>query len=769
MRKTNYSSVFSFLIILIAVYFGFYPLSNSNSIISKNNSSNFSTENALHHLKEITKKPHYVGSEEHNVVRNYIVNELEKLGLEVQIQEQIAINKKWKAATNTKNIIAKIEGSNSSKSLLLLSHYDSNPHSSLGASDAGSGVVTILEGIRVFLASGVKPKNDIIILISDAEELGLLGANAFVNHHPWAKEVGLVLNFEARGSGGPSYMLLETNGGNKQLIKSFQAAKTPFPVANSLMYSVYKKLPNDTDLTVFREDGNIDGFNFAFIDDHFDYHTAQDSFERMDLNTFHHQASYLLPLLTYFSNEDLAQLKDKEDEVYVNFPFIGLIHYPFSWVLPMTIVSLGIFLILLTIGVRLKKIKVKNVILGFIPLFKAFLFSGVLAYFSWEMLLKIHSQYQDILHGFTYNGHLYITAFVAFTIAICFWVYRNYFKKINSLELFITSLFVWILINIIIVFYLKGSGFFIIPVGFGLLILALQLFSQKKNLLLFTIISIPAIIIISPLIKMFPVGLGLNKMVISTIFTVLLVALLLPIIYQYKNQKSIQKLFFIIGLFSLITATITASYNNDRKKPTSIIYEFDADANKAYWATYNLKTDVFTKQFLGDNPTQGSYNDKTTSSKYKTTIKQYTNAEVKPLLKPIIEVVSDTIINLDRHICFSVLSQRTANKVEIFTKTPIQFKSLIINGEALKKEKENEFVFEVDKGTVLSYFLTDKDELIDIEIIVEKDTEINLDILEIKFDLLENSNFSITPRTSEMIPTPFVINDATIIKKNIKI
>ena len=106
--------------------------------------------------------------------------------------------------------------------MLLLSHYDSNPHSSLGASDAGSGVVTILEGIRVFLASGVKPKNDIIILISDAEELGLLGANAFVNHHPWAKEVGLVLNFEARGSGGPSYMLLETNGGNKQLIKSFQ-------------------------------------------------------------------------------------------------------------------------------------------------------------------------------------------------------------------------------------------------------------------------------------------------------------------------------------------------------------------------------------------------------------------------------------------------------------------------------------------------------------------------------------------------------------------
>ena len=61
--------------------------------------------------------------------------------------------------------------------------------------------VTILEGVRAYLALNKTPKNDIIILFSDAEELGLLGAQAFVEHHPWAKNIGLVLNFEARGSG----------------------------------------------------------------------------------------------------------------------------------------------------------------------------------------------------------------------------------------------------------------------------------------------------------------------------------------------------------------------------------------------------------------------------------------------------------------------------------------------------------------------------------------------------------------------------------------
>src|SRR5690606_39231039 len=114
-----------------------------------------------------------------------------------------------------------------------------------------SGVATILEGVRAFLESGERPKNDIIILFSDAEELGLNGADLFVREHPWAKEVGLVLNFEARGSGGPSYMLIETNRGNAKLIEGFSRAGVQYPVANSLVYSVYKMLPNDTDLTVF--------------------------------------------------------------------------------------------------------------------------------------------------------------------------------------------------------------------------------------------------------------------------------------------------------------------------------------------------------------------------------------------------------------------------------------------------------------------------------------------------------------------------------------
>ncbi|MEH6513954.1 MAG: M28 family peptidase, partial [Maribacter arcticus] len=294
MKKTP--TILTLLVVVLAVYWSFralLPQYNADNTIVE---TEFSTDRALVHVKEISKEPHAVGFPAHAKVRSYIVAELQKLGLETSIQEGYTAGD-WGNLSKAENILARIKGKESGKALLLLSHYDSNPHSSLGASDAGSGVATILEGVRAFLKTNPNSKNDIIILISDAEELGLNGADLFVDEHEWLKDVGLVLNFEARGSGGPSYMLMETNRGNSRLISEFITANPEFPVANSLAYSIYKMLPNDTDLTVFREDADIEGFNFAFIDDHFDYHTANDNYERLDRNTLAHQGSYLMPLL----------------------------------------------------------------------------------------------------------------------------------------------------------------------------------------------------------------------------------------------------------------------------------------------------------------------------------------------------------------------------------------------------------------------------------------------------------------------------------------
>ncbi len=766
----KYTQIISILVIVSSIYLGFFSIMPNATLKKEVPLTEFSSERALVHLKQIAEKPHFTGSTAHEFVVDYIKTAFEKMGLEVEIQEQMAINKKWRAATRAKNIIARIKGTEKGKGLLLLTHYDSNPHSSLGASDAGSGVVTILEGVRAFLATGTQPKNDIYICITDAEELGLLGANAFVNHHPWAKNVGLVLNFEARGSGGPSYMLLETNGGNKKLIEAFNEAHTPYPVANSLMYSIYKMLPNDTDLTVFREEGDISGFNFAFIGDHFDYHTVQDSFSRLDINTLKHQASYLMPLLNYFSSHAVEDFKSETDYVYFNVPYLGLIFYPFSFVTPIFIGCVFLFLVLLFMGISKKVLSFSGILKGFIPFVFSLVFSVLLAIYGWKLVLKIHPQYNDILHGFTYNGYYYIALFSFLTLTICFWIYKKYIQKYTYYDLIIAPIFFWLLLNGGIAFYLKGASFFILPPLVLLVMLVITIFSDKKegSVTLFTLLSVPVLALFAPLVKMFPVGLGLKMLAISTFFTVMLFGVLIPVVHQYKNKNLMFRLMLFGSVLTLVLATSFSGYNEERREPNSILYMLDTTTNEAYWTSYNTKVDSFTVQFLGENPLPGSFDDNTTASKYNTGIKWHQKAEIKTFDLPSIQIASDTIIGESRIIQMQIESLRSANRIEMLTKTPIQFKSFEVNGVAIPNNG-TDFVFSVQKGTVMSYFMTAPHELIEVEFSIAKEQQLSFDFLEAKYDLFENPQFKIKPRTPVMMPMPFVLNDATVIKTSINL
>lgn len=55
-----------------------------------------------------------------------------------------------------------------------------------------------------------------------------------------------------------------------------------------------------------------------------------------------------------------------------------------------------------------------------------------------------------------------------------------------------------------------------------------------------------------------------------------------------------------------------------------------------------------------------------------------------------------------------------------------------------------------------------------LSFMVDKEQELNIFLNEISYDLLTNPNFYINPRTNEMMPMPFVTNDAIITRKKIK-
>lgn len=763
--KKNYPSLLSLLFVLGVlgfIYITIMPQPVSESYISL---SEFSTKRALEQVKNISQKPHFVGSENHAVVSKYLQMELNKMGLETSVQEGFAFSD-WGTLTKCKNILARIKGNNSEKALLLLSHYDSAPHSySNGASDAGSGVATILESVRAFVYNKTAHKNDIIILFTDAEELGLNGAALFVTQHKWAKEVGVVLNFEARGSSGPSYMLMETNAGNVGLVKNFSAAKIKYPVSNSLMYSIYKMLPNDTDLTVFREEGNIQGYNFAFIDGHYNYHTSQDDVAHLDTKSLAHQGEYLMPLLNYFSNADLNSTHSSEDDVYFSIPFT-FINYPFSWVLPMAIFALSFLLFLIFIGVAKKILFFNEMLKGFIPLLGSLIVSGLITFLGWKLLLLIYPQYNDLLNGFTYNGHDYIAAFVLLSLAICFAFYQIFSFRKLTMNHFVAPLLLWIIINLCIAHYLKGAGFLIIPVFAGLLMLASFVKTQKSKWILNLFLSVPALLLIAPFIQMFPIGLGLKILFGTAILTVLAFGLLFPVFGAFNRKGFSSLILFLLGIGFFAKAHYESGYQLGKAKSNSLVYLLDADKNKAFWATYDTNLDDWTKEKLGQNPKEANeINTLPLASKYKSGFSFMADAPMKKLAKPTIEFLKDTIVRGNRYLKIRITPNRKVNRYDVFANEQLDIQNFKANGLPLLGQKTAKY--ERKGKLIVSYYVVDQLPL-EIQFNVPEKSVLDLNLIESSFDLLSNPQFSISKRASWMMPTPFVLTDAVLIKEKIK-
>ena len=762
----NFFTFLSILIISLTVYVSFNDLiPRSEKPLDK---YDFSIENALDHLRIISKKPHYTGSEYHSVVRDYILNELKNMGLETEIQNQV-VTRFCCVGTNTSNIIGTIKGSSNGKSLVLLTHYDSRHHASFGASDAGSGVVTILEGVRSFLSKNTIPINDIHLVFTDAEEIGLLGAQAFVKNHSLVDNIGLVLNFEARGSGGPSYMLMETNGKNGVLISEFINAEPGFPAANSLMYSIYKMLPNDTDLTIFREQANIDGFNFAFIGDHFDYHTSLDSFERLDRNTLIHQADYIMSMLNHFSKINLSNLDSENDYVYLNFPILKMLHYPYSWIYPLLIFSIIFFLFIIYLGLAINKLSIQGILNGILALTISLFTCLSLTIILWKTISYFNPDYADILHGFTYNGYYYITAFIFLNIFCLFSIYYRFFKNSSGLDLTIMPIGFWLIINVLISIYLKGAAYFIIPVNlvlFSILLIYFSNFKGNKKMLLWTFFSVPLIYIFAPQLKMFPVGLGLDNLFITSFFLVLIFVLLLPVFSNFAFKNQIKNLTLLIAIVFFALAFLNNDYDVNSKKPNSILYYSDLDSKQSYWLSRNENLDEFTSQFFKKNESIQEASFFSSSSKYGTPHKQSALADFINFSSSDIQILKDTIVENKRNLQLKISPERKINKIDLTTDDPFVLNSMSVQGVEFEIEKSE---FKINPGQFLTYYLSYEDKDVTIELDFEENLSPSLNLIETSFDLFESEKFNFKPREDYMMPMPFVNTDAIVLSKKIKL
>lgn len=294
----------------------------------------FSAERAFAQLTDLLgdQQPHPLGSEANERVRGRIVSALQRLGLQPEVRARF-VCAPYGVCGTPHNIMARIKGQRSDELILLASHYDS-VFAGPGAGDAGASVAAIIEIARALLA-GPKPERDILLLIDDGEEAGLLGARAFMQE-PEAKRVRAVINMEARGTKGLS-RLFETSTGNAEFAKLLKA-HLPHPSTSSLYYEIYKLLPNDTDLSVFKAQG-LAGVGMAFVEGAERYHTPLDDLAHLDRDTLQDQGDSGLALARAFAAHEGVFTGD-HDAVYFDVLGRFVLSWPATWSLFLLIAGL---------------------------------------------------------------------------------------------------------------------------------------------------------------------------------------------------------------------------------------------------------------------------------------------------------------------------------------------------------------------------------------------------------------------------------------------
>lgn len=568
----------------------------------------FSAGRAREHLRVLAEQPRPIGSAAHSRSREYVIRVLRDLGLEPGVQQATGVRgfPRWAVHSRVGNVFARIPGTGNGPAVVLTAHYDSVPHSP-GANDAGNGVAAVLETARALLA-GPPLRNDVILLLTDAEEVGLVGAHAWVSEHPWAADTGVVLSAEGRGNAGPVYMF-RTVGGNGGMVRVLASA-APWALADSASDEMFRHMPNDTDLAMFRDAGYL-GMDFANVRGFNHYHTAIDSFDLADPRTLQHHGEYLLALARAFGNEDLSALEAPR-RIYFGVPLAGVVHYPAAWALPLAVAAALLLAWLAVVLYRRGQWRLRGAGVGLLHFAGALVALPLLAMLAWALVGRWVPELDWFAHGEPYAGQRYLLGLAllatAAYVASLAWLRR----AARPAELLLAPLLAWLLLGVASAAWVPGASYlFLWPLLSAMAALALlQLPALRRPAAIAAILALGAVPVVHftvPIISGVEEAATMHALPVAILVLVLVLGLLSPQLdFVRRPTGAIVPLLLAAAGAGVLAATVLdAGFDERRRKPHSLEYIADAGSGEALWVSADPALDAWTRHYLGDDPDRG--------------------------------------------------------------------------------------------------------------------------------------------------------------------
>jgi hypothetical protein len=567
----------------------------------------FSAARADEHLRWVASAPRPVGSVRLREVREQLLVQLTALGVAPEVQQAQVVVAKGPGrvtAASVVNVVARLPGTASQRSLLVVGHYDSVP-SGPGAGDNGAAVAAMLETLRA-LRAGPAPVNDVLFLFTDAEEVGLLGAEGFLEH-PLFEKVAVVLNFEARGSRGPS-LLFETSDPDGWLVQRF-AGVAPRPMGSSLASAVYRLMPNDTDLTVFRRAGRA-VMNFAFIGGFIDYHTRRDSLEALDRDSLQHHGENMLALVRVLANEQVLPAEADASAIFFNAAGSALVRYPRSWAVPLALLLLAVEALGLRALLRAGKVRPGRVLLATGLTLAGALVAAALVLGVW-LGLRTLTGLEAFPHHDAHEPGLFLAGLCSLGLAVFALSGRLGAGRFEDAEATLGARLPWVLLVLLSAVLLPGGSYlFAWP-----LLLTAPLTWPVANRdtwgawLLRAVCGGGALLVTTSTLYPISLALGLTLAGAVVLLGFLLLGLLRPAISWLSgaNWRAVSAAAAVAAVLVLTLGSVRVGASTERPWPDSLALWLDADRQRAWWLADSRVDGEWPLTVLGKTPTLGRF------------------------------------------------------------------------------------------------------------------------------------------------------------------
>src|SRR5215207_1794914 len=559
--------------------------------------SEFSAERAFSHVEQIAERPHPVGSAANAEVRDYLVGQLEDLGLGPTVQEATSARTMEGTASmaRVQNIHAQIPGSSPTGHVLLVAHYDSVPRGP-GAADDGAGVAAILEIARA-ITSRSPPRNDIDIVFTDAEEPWLLGAQAFVRDDRLDQRRSVVLNLEARGTSGPALMF-QSSSDNASVIPALASVQRP--ITSSGWEACYQLLPGDTDFTVFRNAG-FAGMNFAFFDRSARYHTPEDSPANLDHASLQHMGATVLATARHFAGQDLGAPRGGS---LTYFTVLGeLVHYPQGLAVPLALLAAVVFAATLLYG-RRRGVRIRAVGLAAASFLALLVVTMALGMGTWQVLRLLNPGYGSFHTGDTYRPEWYAAGLLALTAALSVAWYLMMRRRRAPEELILATWAWFVVLAIPSAAFVPGAAYLFTwtpLVGCLFLTAALRWGGEEPTwrYLALSAGAVPAVALLVPLVDLL-LSLGLAFASGPMFMAVLVLVTALPVMDLLALRRAwlVPVATAVVGL-ALVTAGLRIdTFDDEHPRQTRLVYALDADREQAWWLSADPHPAPWTDRYV---------------------------------------------------------------------------------------------------------------------------------------------------------------------------